>query len=196
MQELAKEQGRQSLSASGTHPAASQPEPGQADEGPTTTAGKAAAASEATQKGEQGEARSEPLSVRGAPEESAQAAEMHQASSQGYTQEGCIPGPRRKLLSVEQSSEAQQSSPDRDQQQTRGSEQAGPQPSAFSRAGETDAGAKTQRPRQRAAGPDSAKSFAPAAPPSEAPGSSRQGSDPSIPQSRCPLRPYQHSLEN
>ncbi len=169
LQELKKEQDRQSLSASGTQPAASQPDLAQADK---------AAISGALQKGEQGEHESEPLPVRGAPNESAHAAKQHQAVPQGDTQEGFIRAPRRKLLSLEQSSDAQQRSTGEPQP-----EQAGPQPSAFSRAGDTSASAEARRPRQRAAGPDSAKSLAPAAV-SEAPGSSRQGSDLSIPQSR------------
>ena len=89
-----------------------------------------AAVSEVAQKGKQREHKSELLPVPGPPDESAHAAEQHQPIPQGDTQEGCIRGPQQKLLSQEQSSDAQQSSTGESQPK-----QAGPQPSAFSRAG-------------------------------------------------------------
>ena len=72
-------------------------------------------------------------------------------------------------------------------------ELAGSWTSAFSSAGGSGAGAEVPAPGGQGAGRGNAKSAAPAATP-QAAGSSRQGSEPSIPQSRCPMPCYKHCI--
>lgn len=179
LQELMKEPRRQSLTTSGTRPAGAQPRPAQEEEG---------AAAEATQEGEQQGHTSHSQPVHGAPDE---AGGQRQGVLQGERQAGCAAEAQPEQEHLQPPAMQRGSL----QQQTGGSEpeQAAPRPSAFSRAGESSTGPAAVRPPGQVAGADSATSFAAAAAP-EAAGSSRQGSDQSVPQSRCPSPLCQSTL--
>ena len=183
MQELVKEQGRRSLSTTGTRPAASQPDLAPATEG---------AAAEATPEGEQQKHASEPQPLSGASEETTGTAEPPRSFTQEEQQEGCTMGPQRTQDSLQPSVAHQGSLGRRSQGEHAGEsqpEQAGHLPSATSEAGELSAGPEALGPLGQGTGRGNAMSIAPAATP-EAAGSSRQGSDRSLPQSRCPSPHY------
>ena len=182
-QELVKEQGRRSLTTSGTRPVASQPDAASASED---------AAAEATSKGEQQEHGAEPQPAPGAPEENAGAAEPQRSLMQEEQLEGCATGAQHAQGSL-QPSAAQQGSPERRSQGELAleswPEHARSRPSAVSKAEGLSAGAEALGAPGQGAG----RGTGPLAV-LEAAGSSGQGSDLSQPQSRCPLPCCNHCM--